>query len=215
MTLKPIITEIRERRYSFELNANQVRSLIAEACLAAAGVSQEPDGLSIVVNTQAAATVRFSVHLHDDVDMPRVGVPAADPVVDDETPKPAPQPDLRDTEVPQADAQKAGPDATQGSDTDLRRLHWDALTAEERRIVNHLDKLTGTFSPVQDLNIAQCLFAGVKIPVVASEMGEAPEDVSARFNAMQCDATLGSNGKPSIDGQRRLMVALRYRAGHP
>lgn len=207
MTLKPTITDIRERRYSFDLSAEQIRDLVADACLAAAGLEEVPEGMIIDLGGASAATVNFTVHLDDGPAQPRIDVLPADPIDMSKVPVKARQSGEKNSGSSAA--------AKAESDPDPRQMHWDALTADERLIVNHLDKMTDTFTAAQDLAIAQRHIAGVKTPVIASEMGETAEDVTARFNAMQCAATLGPNGKPSLDGQRRLLVALRYRAGHP
>ena len=88
---------------------------------------------------------------------------------------------------------------------------WGALSLPERAIVKHLEKMAPAFTPAEDLTIAELLIGGNKIEAVALQLEVQASMALARWKAFLCAEVLGENGKPSMDGQQRLLAALRYR----
>lgn len=88
---------------------------------------------------------------------------------------------------------------------------WGALSLPERDIVKHLEKLAPAFTPEEDLTIAELLISGSRIEAVALQLDVQASMALARWKAFLCGEVLGENGKPSMDGQQRLLAALRYR----
>lgn len=88
---------------------------------------------------------------------------------------------------------------------------WGSLNLIERDVVKHLERLPDTFTPAEDLTIAELLIGGNKIEAVAMQLEVSPADALARWKSFLCDDVLGANGFPSIDGQKQLLNALRYR----
>ena len=88
---------------------------------------------------------------------------------------------------------------------------WGALSLPERAIVKHLEKLAPAFTPAEDLTIAELLIGGNKIEAVALQLEVQASMALPRWKAFLCAEVLGENGKPSMDGQQRLLAALRYR----
>ncbi|MEO1949266.1 hypothetical protein [Thioclava sp.] len=86
-----------------------------------------------------------------------------------------------------------------------------SLNLIERDVVKHLERLPDTFTPAEDLTIAELLIGGNKIEAVAMQLEVSPADALARWKGFLCDEILGANGFPSIDGQKQLLNALRYR----
>ena len=91
---------------------------------------------------------------------------------------------------------------------------WGALSLPERAIVKHLERLAPAFTPAEDLTIAELLISGNRIEAVALQMEVQASLALARWKAFLCGEVLGENGKPSMDGQQRLLAALRYRKDH-
>ncbi|MFN4062357.1 MAG: hypothetical protein ACK4IA_16615 [Paracoccus hibiscisoli] len=91
---------------------------------------------------------------------------------------------------------------------------WGALSLPERAIVKHLEKMAPGFTPAEDLTIAELLIGGNKIEAVALQLEVQASMALARWKAFLCAEVLGENGKPSMDGQQRLLAALRYRKDH-
>ncbi|WDA11651.1 hypothetical protein [Paracoccus marcusii] len=88
---------------------------------------------------------------------------------------------------------------------------WGALSLPERSIVKHLEKMAPAFTLAEDLTIAELLIGGNKIEAVALQLEVQASMALARWKAFLCGEVLGENGKPSMDGQQRLLAALRYR----
>ena len=88
---------------------------------------------------------------------------------------------------------------------------WGALSLPERAIVKHLEKMAPAFTPAEDLAIAELLISGNKIEAVALQLEVQASMALTRWKAFLCAEVLGENGKPSMDGQQRLLAALRYR----
>lgn len=102
----------------------------------------------------------------------------------------------------------AAPAAARSQTTDRP---WGALSLPERAIVKHLEKMAPAFTPAEDLAIAELLISGNKIEAVALQLEVQASMALARWKAFLCAEVLGENGKPSMDGQQRLLAALRYR----
>lgn len=92
-----------------------------------------------------------------------------------------------------------------------RTMNWAGLTLPERRIVKHLERLPDTFAPQDDLCLVEMLTSGNKIDLVAEFLGVARSDALDRWKSMLTDDVVGADGRPSLDGQKRLLAALRYR----
>lgn len=88
---------------------------------------------------------------------------------------------------------------------------WTALTIAQRALVKHLERMDDSFAPQDDMDIATALFDGRKAPTIAADLGVTPEEVVARFKLMKHRDILDPKGHLSIDGQRDLIVALKYR----
>lgn len=88
---------------------------------------------------------------------------------------------------------------------------WTNLTLAQRALVKHLERMNDDFAPQDDLDIASGLFDGRKAPTIAADLGVTPEEVVARFKLMKHRDILDPKGHLTIDGQRDLIVALRYR----
>lgn len=211
MSIKPTITEVREFQYRFALSPEQVQDVIIAACLKAAGLTSVPDGVEFTMQTGSGLQpidLRFTVPVAAETFSAPIKAPEATP---------APQPIASaPLSAPEAPAKpKAAPAArtvpVRPSAKSARPMAWAGLTSQERSIVLHLERLPDTFSPVDDLNIAQCLTSSVKAPAIALEMDITAEEVVARWKAMWCSAVLESSRTPTIEGQKRLLAALRYR----
>lgn len=92
-----------------------------------------------------------------------------------------------------------------------RTMNWAGLTLPERRIVKHLERLPDTFAPQDDLCLVEMLTSGNKIDLVAEFLGVARADALDRWKSMLTDDVVGADCRPSLDGQKRLLAALRYR----
>ena len=92
-----------------------------------------------------------------------------------------------------------------------RTMNWAGLTLPERRIVQHLERLPDTFAPQDDLCLVEMLTSGNKIDLVAEFLGVARGDALDRWKSMLTEDVVGADGRPSLDGQKRLLAALRYR----
>lgn len=93
-----------------------------------------------------------------------------------------------------------------------RTMKWAGMTLAERRIVKQLERLPDTFAPVDDLHLVEMLTNGSKIEAVAEFLGVDAAAALARWKSFMSDEVAGPDGRPTIDGQKRLLVALRYRA---
>lgn len=207
MSITPPITEVHERRYQFDLSAEQVQEAIIYACARAAGLSL-PLGVEVEFIGEAVlapAGVKFSVPVVQ-------GAPAANP----EPPHSAKSPDPAPV-APKAQVAPVAPVAApvrphaKTAAKPTRTAKWGALTVQERSVVLHLEALPDTFSPSDDLAVAQSLTGGIKATEIAPELGITPEEVVSRWKAMWCHAVLEKSRTPTIEGQRRLLAALRYR----
>lgn len=87
---------------------------------------------------------------------------------------------------------------------------WGALSLPERAIVKHLEKMAPAFTPAEELAVAELLIGGNKIEVVALRLEVQASLALARWKAFLCVEVLGEKGKPSMDGQQRLLAAVRY-----
>lgn len=88
---------------------------------------------------------------------------------------------------------------------------WGALSLAEREIVKHLERLPETFTVAEDLQLVELLTSGQKLPFIADVMEVAADALLARWKSFWAPQVLGPNGLPSIDGQKQLLNALRYR----
>lgn len=88
---------------------------------------------------------------------------------------------------------------------------WGKLTLPERQIVKHLERLPDTFAPQDDLQLAEMLTGGDKIDTAAAFLEVEPAVALARWKSFLSEDVIGHDGKPTIDGQARLLNALRYR----
>ena len=212
MTITPKITEVHERQYAFNLTPEQVQDAIISACLKAAGLRDLPEGVEFTMRTGGGfqpIDLRFTV--------PVVGATSSAPTEASAAPA-APQPAASapvsapdaPAKVNAAPAPRTAPVRESGK-VSARPMAWAGLTPQERSIVMHIEALPDNFSPTDDLNIAMCLTGGVKAPELAAEMGITPEEVVARWKSMWCSAVLEKSRTPTIDGQSRLLAALRYR----
>lgn len=95
-----------------------------------------------------------------------------------------------------------------------RSAEWDALTATERRVVEHLEGLGEDFAPEDDLHLVDMLLKGNKVGTVSQFLEVSEADVLARWKAMVAHPEVrAANGKgASLNGQDRLLAAARYRA---
>lgn len=66
------------------------------------------------------------------------------------------------------------------------------------------------FTPAEELAVAELLIGGNKIEVVALRLEVQASLALARWKAFLCVEVLGEKGKPSMDGQQRLLAAVRY-----
>lgn len=238
MSIKPTITEISFRRYNFDLTEEQIRKTIIDACAKAAGIDEFPIDTCVssdMLITFSPINVRFDVPVDAEQILSGDGVsaPIKGEVTCGHITAPAKAyPDIIVTAGeagieahPAASAPVSAPNAAEPSKAapaartvpvrasakSARPMAWAGLTSQERSIVLHLERLPDTFSPVDDLNIVQCLTSSVKAPAIALEMDITAEEVVARWKAMWCSAVLESSRTPTIEGQKRLLAALRYR----
>ena len=120
-------------------------------------------------------------------------------------------PDLKPVKKPapkRAAAPTAAPVATTPPTT---ARTWGALSLPERAIVKHLERLPATFTPQEDLTLAELLIGGNRVEAVAPQFEVSADQALTRWKGFLCSEVLGANCKPSIDGQQRLLAALRYR----
>lgn len=89
---------------------------------------------------------------------------------------------------------------------------WGKLTLPEREIVKHLERLPKTFAPQDDLRLVELVASGNKIDTVAAFLEVEADAALSRWKSFLCEDVVGANGKPTIDGQKQLLNALRYRA---
>lgn len=105
----------------------------------------------------------------------------------------------------------ASTEPLRGMTEPTRTMSWAGLTLPERRIVKHLERLPDTFAPQDDLCLVEMLTSGNKIDLVAEFLGVSRDDALDRWKSMLTDDVVGADGRPSLDGQKRLLAALRYR----
>ncbi|MFC3169240.1 hypothetical protein [Paracoccus fontiphilus] len=136
--------------------------------------------------------------------LPPLEADAEDSVVDvHEAPAGEPQPAL-----PSSDRPQAAPAARKQKAEDRP---WGKLTLPERQIVKHLERLPKTFTPEDDLRLVELLTGGNKIDAAAAFLEVEPDVALTRWKSFLTEDVIGANGKPTIDGQQRLLNALRYR----
>ena len=234
MTITPKITEVHERQYAFNLTPEQVQDAIISACLKAAGLRDLPEGVEFTMRTGGGfqpIDLRFTVPVVSDQSVTPVaptlkvfseagkafaeaGKAICDAVAAPAAPQPAASvPVSAPKAVEKASAAPAPcktPVRASGK-VSGRPMAWAGLPPQERSIVLHLEALPDNFSPTDDRNIAECLTGGVKATAIAAEMGVTPEEVVQRWKAMLCSAVLEGGRTPTIEGQKRLLAALRYR----
>ena len=87
------------------------------------------------------------------------------------------------------------------------------LTIRQKRIFDHLKRLSDDFTVEDDLYLAQEITGGTPPEVVADELGCDMRTVVTRLRAMQVPEILTAKNMLTIDGQADLMVAVRCRAG--
>lgn len=90
---------------------------------------------------------------------------------------------------------------------------WADLTIAERRIVEHVEALPEGWEPADDLHLVEMLARGEKLDLIAEFLGIDGEACKDRWEAMvrQNDVKSATSKGPSLMGQARLLVALRYR----
>ncbi|MCV2448476.1 hypothetical protein [Paracoccus sp. DMF] len=95
-----------------------------------------------------------------------------------------------------------------------RIADWARLTPTERRVVEHLEGLPDTFTPDDDEHLVDMLIKGNKLDIISALLGIDADALKARWNAMVRHPELrAANGKgASLNGQQRLLAAVRYRA---
>lgn len=169
-----------------------------------------------LVNRSESAT-KFRFRVLQGLASNRVAPPHAEKIILELTGGPARAkvvtPDPMPERVAVADAPAASKmtAAQVGGDDGKASPSWTSLTLAQRALVKHLEKLSDDFAPQDDLDIASGLFDGQKAPTIAINLGVTPEEVVARFKLMKHRDILDPKGHLTIDGQRDLIVALRYR----
>lgn len=88
---------------------------------------------------------------------------------------------------------------------------WGKLTLPGWQIVRHLERLSKTLTPADDLRLVELLTGGHKIDATAAFLDVEPAVALDRWKSFLTADVIGPNGKPTIDGQARLLNALRYR----
>lgn len=207
MSITPTITEVHERRYEFDLSPEQVQDAIVYACVRAAGLSL-PLGVEVEIISDAAfasAGIKFSVPVVADASASQPEPPRSAKLPDPATAA------AKEQVAPVGDVPAPVRPRPKTAAKPPRPMAWAGLTSQERSIVLHLEALPDTFSPSDDLTIAQSLTGGIKATEIAPELGITPEEVVSRWKAMWCHAVLEKSRTPTIEGQRRLLAALRYR----
>lgn len=126
-----------------------------------------------------------------------------------EAPAAAPTPPAAPEAPAKPAARPAASTATAKPKTDDRL--WGKLNLPERQIVKHLDRLPKTFTPQDDLRLAELLTNGSKIDAAAAFLEVEADAALTRWKSFLCEDVIGANGKPTIDGQKQLLNALRYR----
>lgn len=119
------------------------------------------------------------------------------------------------SETASSDVAAMEPSASQPARSEpLRAPSWAGLTPVERRIVQHVEGLTNAgFAPEDDLHLVEMLTNGSKLASVAEFLGFTEAVLLARWEALVRHPDVrAANGKgASINGQQRLLAALRYR----
>lgn len=140
-------------------------------------------------------------------DMPQ---PAAAPTLQPEVDISAPEEPK--TEVAAPVAKKTGSAAKPKKD---RPAAWGVLGFAEKRVVEHVEgRPSILFSAEDDLHLVEMLANGSKLPVVAEFLQVSETCALDRWKEFMHPDVLGVNGKPSINGQNRLLTALRYIKEH-
>lgn len=88
---------------------------------------------------------------------------------------------------------------------------WGKLTLPERQIVKHLERLPDTLTPAEDLRLVEMLTGGWKIGAAAEAIEISHDAALARWRLFMSEDVIGADGRPTLDGQQRLLNALRYR----
>ncbi|MFG6081567.1 hypothetical protein ACEUZ9_002191 [Paracoccus litorisediminis] len=92
-----------------------------------------------------------------------------------------------------------------------RHSLWFGMLAPERRLVEHLDGLPDDFAPEDDLHLVEMLTSGSKVEAVAEFLQVDADTAMKRWRKLLSEDVVGTNGRPTIDGQKYLLAALRYR----
>lgn len=87
------------------------------------------------------------------------------------------------------------------------------LTALQKRIFDHLKRLSDDFTIEDDLYLAEAITGGTPSDVIADQLGCDTKTVVSRFRVMQVPEILTAKNTLTISGQTDLLVALRWRAG--
>lgn len=136
--------------------------------------------------------------------LPPIEAAAEDSFVEvHEAPASEPQPALPSSDAPQAAPAPPKPKADDRP--------WGKLTLPERQIVKHLERLPKTFTPQDDLRLVELLTGGNKIDAAAAFLEVEADAALTRWKSFLTEDVIGANGKPTWDGQQRLLNALRYR----
>ncbi|WP_313349362.1 hypothetical protein [Paracoccus sp. (in: a-proteobacteria)] len=125
--------------------------------------------------------------------------------------------DVSAPEAPKSEVEPVAPPETavRASAKRDRPAAWDALTHAEKRVVEHIEgRPSLLFSAEDDLHLVEMLADGSKLPVVAEFLQVSETCALDRWKEFMHPDVLGVNGKPSINGQNRLLTALRYIKEH-
>lgn len=86
------------------------------------------------------------------------------------------------------------------------------LTMRQQQLVRHIAGLSNDFTPADDLFLVRELATGTPGNIIADQLGCDLKAAARRFRALQIDDIVNHKGALTIDGQRDLLVAVKYRA---
>lgn len=87
------------------------------------------------------------------------------------------------------------------------------LTVRQCALVDHMDRLADDFTAEDDLFLVEELAKGIPGGIIADQLGINIKTAGMRFRALQTQDIQSIKGILTIDGQRDLLIAARYRTG--
>ncbi|RHZ96482.1 hypothetical protein D1114_07170 [Cereibacter sphaeroides] len=127
--------------------------------------------------------------------------------------EPAPEPEPEPAPVDQEPAQQPAPVKPVSPASALIMPHDASVTGARREMRTRLNLIgnSGAWDPETDLDLAEALAQGTKLPQIAADLGLDTQACKARWERLT-GSIRDDKGRISLDGQAHLLAELRARA---